>query len=252
MASSEKDSRAVVWSGFFDSWEKVPSAGDGFVGERWISKLYEQLERYLSDLSILGDDALPPRPSSLPMFCALTRPQSVLDVGGSSGWVWFYLKAVLERPSVEQYDILELDSVKHSFSSSRYHETEPIRYISKKQIICSYDVLYLNSVLQYIYDDTAFLQLVAAANPKYILIDDLFVGDFDDYFSCQIYYESRIAIKIRNRQSFFQSIGSLYKVTYNDNYLTEIKGIRQEMPTEGIPVEKIVRNGKTVILERLD
>ena len=37
-----------------------------------------------------------------------------------------------------------------------------------------------------------------------ILLEDIYVGDFDDFYTAQIYYEDRIPVKFRNKEKFIK------------------------------------------------
>ena len=86
VASDEKPI-SQVWSGVYLTWDEACSAasavgGQGMRGDVWFKRITEQLTNYREELRLYGV-AVPPRPSNLPMLCAMTRPCTTADSGGS-------------------------------------------------------------------------------------------------------------------------------------------------------------------------
>jgi len=242
-----------IWEGVYSTWKEAAGVGKGFSGERWLNRIVQQLEDYLEDRRLHGIMAQPPRPCSLPTLCSLTNPDSIVDFGGSSGWVWYYLNESIANLSVRKYDILEIEEICQHFKNSNYHHHQPIDYFTLQDSIRKYDILYTNSVLQYIDNDELFLDLIERTKPKYILIEDILGGDFDDYYSSQIYYDNRIPVKFRNKEKFIQGIEALsFKLLLSQDYITKIRGETQPFPMSNLPKDKRVKYGQTLLFERLD
>ena len=81
-----KEQAAPVWQGVFKSWEEVKPQGDAFRSKRWLQQIAKQLIDYQSS-EFNRRVRVPPRPTDLPLLCSIVRPKSILDFGGSSGWV---------------------------------------------------------------------------------------------------------------------------------------------------------------------
>jgi putative methyltransferase (TIGR04325 family) len=241
------------WEGVFQSWEEAVADGKGFQGERWLQRIVQQLEDYLQESQKFGSQALPARPSSLPMLCSITKPDSIVDFGGSSGWLWHYLKECIPDLLVKEYNIIEIDEICKYFNNSNYHHDQPVSYFSYQDFTGNCDILYTNSTLQYIEDDRILFRLIEKLQPKYLLIEDFLGGEFEDYFSSQIYYENRIPVKFRNRKNFISNIKSLsFELLLSKDYITTTRGIIQPFPMLNIPENKRISYGQTLLFKALN
>ena len=71
---------------------------------------------------------------------------------------------------------------------------------------------------------------------EYVLIEDFYGGDFDDYYSQQIYYDSKITVKHRNLKRFiFKLINHGYKLLYQRPYMGPIRGAYGLLPMSNLP-----------------
>ena len=66
-------------------------------------------------------------------------------------------------------------------------------------------MLYANSVIQYI-QDRNLRKIVKIANPRYLQLDDLLLGNQRQYFTLQNYYEDQIPTVIRNQEEFIKML----------------------------------------------
>jgi putative methyltransferase (TIGR04325 family) len=239
-----------IWEGVYQTWQEAAEVGKGFSSQRWLKRVVQQLDDYHKDRKLHGNMALPPRPCSLPMLCDLTNLDSIVDFGGSSGWVWYYMKECIPNLSIKKYDIIENDEICQFFTNSNYHVDHPISYSTYQNFAGNCDILYTNSTLQYIKDDEIFFRLIEKTNPKYLLVEDLLGGDFDDYFSTQIYYDERIPVKFRNKKNFINNIRDLsFELLSSKDYITSIRGEIQPLPMSNLPEKNRVKYGKTLLFK---
>ena len=197
--------------------------------------------------------ALPPRPCSLPLLCCIVKPESIVDFGGSSGWVWYYMKECIPNLSIKKYDIIENNEIFKHFKNLNYHDSQPIHYFTSDKYESNCDILYTNSTLQYIKNDEVFFHLIEKTTPKYLLVEDFLGGDFDDYFSTQIYYDDRIPVKFRNKKNFINNIRDLsFELLLSKDYITSVRGKIQPLPMSNLPEKNGVRYGETLLFKRLN
>jgi len=242
-----------VWEGVYQTWHEATSMGEGFSSQRWLKRIVQQLEDYHKDRKIHGNLVLPPRPSSLPILCSLTNPDSIVDFGGSSGWVWYYMKECIPNLSIKKYDIIENDEICQYFTNLNYHVDQPISYFTYQNFAGNCDILYTNSTLQYIKDDKIFFRLIENTKSKYLLVEDFLGGDFDDFFSTQIYFDDRISVKFRNRENFISDIRNLsFELLLSKDYITSTRGKIQPFPMSNLPEKNRVRYGETFLFKRLN
>ena len=235
-----------LWNGFFETYEEARAEGSGFKSERWMERIEGQLLDYRQERQNHVVTP-PPRQSDLPMLCALVRPESILDFGGSSGWAWDYLQESLPGHGVVKYLIQEIEDVVNYMESTGNHQA-PVAYIAEfpdEHI----DVLYFNSVLQYVCDDHVAFDLVRKCTPDFILIEDFLGGEFEDYYTLQKYYENEIPVKFRNRKQFLQAFRHLgYDEILTKPYITTSNGMLYPFPMSALPVEKRIEYGETFLL----
>ena len=87
--------------------------------------------------------------------------------------------------------------------------------------------------------------------PEYILLEDFFGGEFDDYYSLQKYYDHTIPVKFRNRKEFITKILKAgYSLKYAKPYMPAIRGEIQELYMDNFPKNLRVRYGETLLFER--
>ena len=242
-----------TWEGVYQTMQEAAAVGNGFSGKRWLERVFQQLEDYNLDRKKNGNKALPPRPSSLPFLCSLTNPNSIVDFGGSSGWLWYYIKECIPYLSIEKYDIIEIENICRHFKTSNFHDGSPINYYLSHEIITNYDILYTNSMLQYIENDELFLNIIQTTSPKYILIDNFLGGMINDYISTQIYYEDRIPVKLRNSVDFIDKIKLLnFELIYTAPYIQEIRGIIQPFQMDAFPEKMRFKYGINFLLKKMN
>jgi putative methyltransferase (TIGR04325 family) len=240
-----------VWEGVYSTWDEAAAnaVGGGFSAERWITQIVAQLSEYRAQLAS-GAYVPPPRPSTLPALCAMTRAQSVVDYGGSSGWTWDYMRAAMPDNPVKRYHIVENGDLVRHFRSHAVHD-DPVSYSTASEFASHADVLYSNSVLQYSPDNSEFLSLCERAEPRYVLLDDLFAGPFPTFYSIQIYYEHRIAHRFLD---FGELRGQLeargYRLALDQPYLSPIRGVVGAKPMDNFPPDHRLGYARTACFER--
>ena len=243
-----------VWDGVYSDWDTaVRVAEDGstavFDSDRWLKKVVAQLEDYRSELHTRGI-ALPPRPTNLPLLAALTDPASIIDFGGSSGWCWDHLRAVVPSTDVSRYEVLETDSLVSYFETSGHHGP-PVRYRSDASDIEGCDILYTNSVLQYFPTNAPLLQLITDSSPTYVLLDDLFAGDIPEYFSVQNYYDQKIPCRFINFDLLDEDLRKLgYALVSKEPFDTPTLGASQPKPMDNFEVSHRLRYSLSALYRR--
>jgi len=162
---------------------------------------------------------------------------------------WPYDGGLPTRFRTEPYIVVEMEEVVRHMQLACLH-AEPVSYTS--EMPCGeggVDIFYTNSALQYIYDDAVVFNAIEQLQPTYLLVEDFLGGDFDDYYSLQNYYESRIPIRFRNRRKFINSLYR-YDVVLSKPYITAVLGVIQELPMKNFPEDKRVRYAETLLLKR--
>lgn len=234
-----------VWDGIYTRWDDaVRAAEDGgedvFDSDDWLRKVEAQLQDYRERVDAHGV-TLPPRPSNLPIVVALVDPTTIVDLGGSSGWTWDYLRASIPQCRVERYDIIETQKIVDHFKGSAHH-LPPVMYHTATKALEECDLLYANSVLQYFPSNEGLLEIVQDLRPKYILLDDLFAGDNPEFYSVQNYYEKKIPCRFMNLSQLDQDLShARYSLVARVPFDTPTLGVSQTKPMDNFPTSHRLR-----------
>ena len=238
------------FEGIFNNWQLPKKQGKGLRSIRWLDRIKSQLDEYRSELK-KNSLCSPPRPSDLPYFCNDNNIKSIIDFGGSSGWLWDYIKTTCLDTNIEKYNIIETLEVCDFVKNNSLHK-KPVLYNTYENFNNLGDLVYCNSVLQYFDNEEYFLDLIKKSDAKIILLEDLYIGDFDDFYSTQVYYEDRIPVKFRNGKKFlnlFKNLG--FSLILIKPYICEHRGIVQPLPMEGFPIDKKIKYSSTVLFKRI-
>lgn len=245
------DNSTSIWEGVFKNYKDAVPKGLGFSGEKWANQILEQLFEFRKNVS-KGGMVLPPRSCDLPFLCSIAKVRSILDLGGASGWHYEYLKSSFPNNEIEEYCVLEIESLVELMEREKIHAS-PVSFSTKISREKKFDVLYANSSLQYVSYDSTYTDIIAQTTPTWILIEDFLGGDFSDFFSLQTFHADNIPVKFRNRNTFVSNIQNLnYQLVYQKAYPAVIKGKLQELPMSGIPEEFRVKHGENFLFKKND
>lgn len=255
---NQSDTKApnLIWNGLYQTWEKacdaadvvVNTVGKGFSSRRWLQRINQQLSDYRKEFKKYGI-AMPPRPSNLPLICAMTNPSTIIDFGGSSGWSWEYLKNTLsDQKKISSYIIIETKLVVHHMNASRAHNA-PVKYKTQDELIERCDLLYCNSVLQYFSSNGPFLSLVEKAKPNYIFLEDCIATADEDFFSTQKYYGVNIPYRFIGMNKILKELTNYVEIVKYP-YSAPILGVMAPLQMENFPAAKRIRYAWSILLKK--
>ncbi|UZN08532.1 methyltransferase, TIGR04325 family [Leptospira santarosai] len=254
--TNQTSEKFIVWEGVFHSWEDaVRSAGgadgeEGFSNEQWFERISSQLNSFRSEFDRFGI-AVPPRPTNLSTVVALTKSKTILDIGGSSGWIYDYLNSIILPNKIKRYSILEVPDIVSI--SKKFNHSDKVRYYRDYDKIHSCDLLYTNSVIQYFPSNEFLLKIIQKATPQFILIDDLYAGDNDEFFSNQISYGKRIPHRFLSFEKFRKEISKQgYRLILKQPFNTPILGQYQPKPMDHFPKEYRLRYSLAVVFQKIN
>lgn len=251
---STEQAPSRIWDGVYATWQDACAAaqaigGAGLGGDAWFQRIAQQLTGYREELRLHGS-AMPPRPSNLPMLCALTRPGTIVDFGGSSGWCWDYLRESGSGHTVSSYVVVETGEVVDYMTRAAL-QAAPVRYQTAEEPLGATDLLYCNSVLQYFGSNHAFLSLVERARPQFILLDDLVAGADKDFFTTQLFRGSAIPYRFLGLQTLLDDLATQgYLTLARYPYASPVKGVVAPMAMENFPPSRQLRYSSSVLLQR--
>jgi putative methyltransferase (TIGR04325 family) len=252
---SDKMMSNYIWNGIYPSWDKANEAakviatGGGLAGDRWFQRITQQLLDYRDEIGKYGV-AMPPRPSNLPLVCAMTSPYAIIDFGGSSGWVWDYLKNSLPNQKINSYVVIETAEVVNYMSESGIHD-KPVEYKTISDSIKVCDLLYCNSVLQYFASNAPLISLIERITPEYILLEDLVANGEDDFYTVQNYFNSGIPYRFIGLARLLNELLDYgYVEQFRCPYVSPILGAIKPLEMSNFPQEKQNRYSLSILLRK--
>lgn len=251
-----KEAPQYIWNGVHPTWDdacdaaKALGKGGGLGGDRWFLRIRQQLLDYRNEFRQYGI-AMPPRPSSLPLVCAMINPKTILDFGGSSAWCFDYLQNSIPDHGVKSYNVVETEDVVKYMNRSELH-CPPVKFKTMNDQIDSCDLLYCNSVLQYLGSNASLLSLIKRTMPEYILLEDLIAKGDDDFFSVQNFYNSGISYRFLGLKKLLSELtysGYTERVRYP--YASPFSGVIKPFVMDNFPSEKQIRYSLSILFQKI-
>lgn len=243
-----------IWKGIYPTWDEAYKAakaigGQGHSGESWLQRITQQILDYRLELRQYGI-AMPPRPSNLPLVCAMTSPDTIVDFGGSSGWCWDYLQNTLPNHRISSYVVIEIDEVVNYMTKTAIHNA-PVSYRSLKDQLAPCDLLYCNSVLQYFGSNAPLLSLIESTVPEYILLEDLIAKDEGEFFSLQSHRDSSIPYRFLGLNKLLSELSCAgYTAIVRYPYASPVLGVIKPFEMSNFPEENQLRYSSSYLLQK--
>lgn len=186
---------------------------DAYTSLKWLEKQISFFE--------MSANGIAPRHSNLPFLAALTSLQSVLDIGGGSGWIKNFL------PFGTSYSNYELPEAKRYFQDNLKSK---IIFVDDINGIKSLHprVLYSNSTIQYFMDQTILDRFFSLTDVDWILLDDLYLSTSDEFYSLQRYYDLFIPTYFNSKKVLLERIRYfgyelMLDIPYPAQYSSEVR-----------------------------
>jgi putative methyltransferase (TIGR04325 family) len=167
---------------------------------------------------------------------------NVIDFGGGSGWLFHLLNREIENRLI-RFNIIEREETKRYFESK--YKSEKVNYFLRSDFIASNSsqhgnetIFYSNSVIQYILFDAEYTEIINTVKPKYLMFEDIYWTDTDNFFALQKYYGDYLKLLFRNLNDFKKLICSLgyivaqefpYQQTISRNFKSEVETINGDI-----------------------
>ena len=224
----------MVYYNFFKSYsDAVAKVGENctvkaYSNQRWLKRLAE-FNDHILESNTVGYKKRLPRSSSLPLFLSANQEiQSIIDIGGGGGWLGIYIKRHFKQISV--YNIIELDFIRNYFNKSI--STYGVNYIDE-EYASNHDLLYSNSCIQYMADLKTFYSTALRTQPKYILLDDLYISQKEQFYCHQRYYEETMVMCFLDYSNLCSSLSEIgYSLSFTDIYQDPILGQNNYIPCD--------------------
>ena len=234
-----------IWEGVYQDIRDVEAVGAGFNSDTWVRKSKKQVEEFLSGTDKQNPiPSIPIRPASIGLAASLSRcdkngPHNIIDFGGGLGFSFLSFMQSCQKAQEYEYHIIESEAVcragEELFADYRnIHFYDDIQGVPFKRA----EIVYMNSVLQYIEDWRSLLKHLFMFKPDYMLMDGVPAGMIPTFATGQNYYDSVIPYWYFNVEeiiSFFEGNG--FSLDYKSKYLCAVLGQIQKIPMNNFPAE---------------
>lgn len=218
-----------IWSGCFLSREEAVSLSEGD-GNLWANPKWQvRQEAILSTSNFSSSWQTLPRPTSLPLLTANRIVGSLVDFGGSSGWVYQKCRDVGAR--FDKYTVIEVPEIVARFSAAAppgvsYQTIEEYSSTLEEPL----EIFYSNATLQYLNSLDVFFEFVYHAKPRAILIDELlWTKENSDWYSIQTNSDMAMVVRFVSIAALRENLESLgYKFVWSQGALAADSSM--EMP----------------------
>jgi putative methyltransferase (TIGR04325 family) len=187
-----------IWEGVFKDFYSAKKFADGFgfSGETYNTRALDAAKECLSSLE--KKEPIPffhkQRSVLLPPVAAMMLNQQskidILDFGGGLGIGYMTLKESITNANQKiNYTILELPEI--CIQGRDLHKNE-INFLDTFPNTKEFQLIHSSSAIQYIEDWQNLIKKLCSFNAKYILMSDVFAGDFETFVTLQNYYSNKI------------------------------------------------------------
>jgi putative methyltransferase (TIGR04325 family) len=184
----QEPSPVGIWQGVYDSFEKVPDVQTVF-GPQLIDLMSQTTEWILKEIDagktpFCGHEALGVLASTLVLK---KKEISIVDFGGGLGTGFLQLLCSLPKDTQIRYFIVDEEKMCEK-GRSLFRGWNNLAFgseLTEKQINNT-DIIYINSVLQYIENYASVLQKLVALGAEFILFDRLAAGNNPYFVSRQL------------------------------------------------------------------
>lgn len=178
-----------IWNGVYENFGDVPTAGQGFASEAWLTDMERYTRAAVDALRSDRAEVVPNVPqyhALLSMLVASTKPVRVLDFGGGMG-----IGAVNVRRSIGAgmpVEYLVVDNEESCEWGRRLlGDFASVRFMSElPRDVESVDVVVLSSVLQFVEKYEELLSELAAFRPEHWLFTFVPAGEVPTFASAQL------------------------------------------------------------------
>lgn len=180
------------WEGVYTSFREVPTEGEGLDGDIWAEVVERETRAVAREITEGGTRPalLDSYDSLLPFLVSVVAHKNnqvrILDFGGGAGVDYLYLKTAVSGTRDMEFHVVE--SEKNCQRGRLIHGNDPqiIFHRSLPERISAFDIVHMDSVLQYIEDYPSLLKTLCGYRPEYFLFVRLSAGKIPTYVAKQV------------------------------------------------------------------
>jgi len=222
----------MIWSGVYLDAKKalthVKKPSIEFTFESAVRNLNQVIESEGASNSYTA----PPRETNLSLLVSTLKPETIIDWGGGSGWVFDYIARTNWNNSIRKYYVVEQPELIEKLTELGCASRHKNLIFTESIPIEEGAVFYSNSSIQYI-EDHYLIEIVKKSKCKHIFIENFLGGEHEDFYTLQKFYDGQFLVKFRNLDKFVDTLLSAgYRLMSCIPYVSVIKGNYQFLPME--------------------
>ena len=229
----------LLFDGVFDSLDQAKAKINVAENEKLLYGLVNNL-KWIEKHKLLLDAALSGqriRNFNLLNFIDRNKDLRVLDFGGGIGWGFQYASQLCDDLSYYVLETAESNCIFEKYWAT--NKKKPNFISDYKEIKSGIDIIYVNSVLQYLGNNDEFIDIISTYSPEKIIMDELVFSSSEEFYTLQNYWDTQIPYRFLNLSDLITDIENLgYTVLLN------------ELSPLNLPAEiswKIKRNSREII-----
>lgn len=233
----------TIWE-FYSNGGILPDP-EAFKKQMWFDVELDRfnLVKHQSDETELPQ--APFRHYSIGPVISLLGTNSVVDFGGCFGNAFYSIDP--ETRKGVRYQVLELEQLVE-FATSKITDRLPFEIVSDSNLTA--DLLYMNSVVQYMNDDR-LTRILEKFSGSYLLFDDLYLNASSSFIAKQRFYDDSIFTLIREAEGFFRLMTEAgWSKVFEQEYPGSYFGMRSPPPMQNLEMSLRVPLTRTVLFCR--
>jgi putative methyltransferase (TIGR04325 family) len=230
--------RKYTWNGIYPHYRDVPITGESYYDSdmaangtlRKTKNLLTTSKQYGTIPTGVTDEyTLLPLVASL--VCADSGTVRILDFGGGLGVAYIHLVSSIAKCCTVDYHIVEIKKMCEVRGGVLFKNDDRIQFHTSLPDLSEIDIVYMNSVLQYIEDYAGLLKALCAYQARYFLFVKLSASDIPTYATGQ----KNMPLPI---PYWFVNVNEIIKIMSESGYLLIFKGaLEREYNQDNFPEE---------------
>lgn len=240
----------IIWEGVYkkkpNDTETEPSY---FSTNKWFKKSINRTKKYLllKDENYFVDNHLDS------FCCGLEKKINILDFGGGIGDIFFYTQNSNNKTRIDIYEPQKKIRLAGEKIFKKYKNIKFLKDQTKINKSKKYDIIYLGSVLQYIFDLDDFLKFISKLNFTYLYLYDVMSDKNPNFYSKQLFYGKKMTVKFYNLEYLLNKFKkhSLKKI-FISNIKRDLRNNISSLPMQNFQKKLRINFSKTIILKNLN
>ena len=236
-----------IWEGVY---KKQPSdtavETSYFSTNKWLNKSIERTKKnfYIKDDNYFVDNHLDS------FCCGFGKKLKILDFGGGIGDIFFLTKNSFYNLNISIYEPQKKIRLAGQKIFKKYKNIKFLKDISKFSKSKKYDIIYLGSVMQYIYDLDDFLKFISKINFTYLFLYDVMSDKNPNFYSKQLFYGKKMTVKFYNLKYLLKKLSDYkLKKIFISNIKRNIRNETVSLPMKNFDKKFRINYAKTIILK---